>query len=1209
MAKPEDFPVFLKGIHIQGFKSFADRVKLELGHGLSVIVGPNGSGKSNVADAVRWVLGEQSAKSLRGVKMEDVIFAGSTQRRPVGMAEVSLIFDNTTGIFPLDFREITITRRVYRDGDGQYLINNASCRLKDIQELFMDTGAGKEGFSIIGQGRVEEILNLKSEERRSLIEEAAGITKFRYRKREALKRLDATILNLQRLDDIVREIEGQLSPLAAQAQVAEQSLSLSTEQRRLEIQLTVLDISEGKQKLSIASKDSEILQVSLVEAQVILGVQESKNLKDKVFLKEIEEDLQRLQGESFQAEQASDALKHELSIRAERFKYLEEQITRLIDEIQVDEEKIQQLRERINALKAKQALLKVSVEESQRKVSDQEHKLDVVRDSHLAEDIDRIKADLFQALSEKAKASNELTGAQHTFTSLEQQVLQLTQEQAVKAKERQSLGDTLQDQEKELAQVEQQALLRDREMLTLRTERDQLKGRRQEQYGELQKHKALTDQSRARRNALRTLEESLEGYQRGVREVMLAKKKGIKDCLGLCGTVADLMTVQEKYELALETALGAGLQNVVAEHEKAAKIAIAYLKAHQFGRVTFLPLDIIQGHRMSVNQAVEQDPGYIGIAVDLVTYDRLYKPALEFLLGRIVVVTDMNAATRIAKASGYRLRIVTLEGDQVHPGGSLSGGSVQRRGGNLLARSREIEALSVALVQLEKELAEEEREYSKLDFRLREIQESMENLSLKQREEKEHQVMNRAVHENVLSQVGRLDSDLLGLGHRNQGHMAQKNELCLRIVSLTERTNIAEQLSVDLRQAFNQREQAAKVAMGEIEAHGEQLTQEKIRLAKWEQELNQGTEQLGHEQTIYRENDSNLQLKMRNQVGIQHNCQVVETEQGALNQQLKSHSLAQEAQQYALMQRRQEREGLSANSLALEQEIHNKRQLEHALEQRLHANELRVVRFETECQAGETRLVEEFSLSWEEAIPYQTEEERAVLWPRVKALKHQIDALGPINQGAIEEYPKMLSRKVFMLAQQDDLVEANQILRQVISELDKTMSERFIQSFHAVNKAFQEVFKELFVGGNAELQLVDPDNLLETGVEIIAQPPGKKAQLLSLLSGGERALTAIAILFALLRVKPSPFCILDEIEASLDDSNVQRFAQYIHRLSDSTQFVVISHRKGTMESADVLYGITMEECGVSKLLSVKLGALRDTALSAYDSEQTSRVSS
>lgn len=1188
MAKPENFPIFLKGIHIQGFKSFADRVKLEIGRGLSVIVGPNGSGKSNVADAVRWVLGEQSAKSLRGVKMEDVIFAGSTQRRSVGMAEVSLIFDNSTGIFPLDFREITITRRVYRDGDGQYLINNTSCRLKDIQELFMDTGAGKEGFSIIGQGRVEEILNLKSEERRSLIEEAAGITKFRFRKREALKRLDATILNLQRLDDILREIEGQLTPLAAQAQVAEQSLALSAEQRRLEIQLTVLDISEGKQKLSLAIKDSETLQASLVEAQAILGLKESENSEDKVLLKGIEDDLQRMQGERFQAEQTSDSLKHELSIRSERCKYYEEQIARLTDEINVDEEKLKHLNQRISTLAARQAVLKNTVKESQGKVTDQEQNLNVVRENNQAEEIDRIKADLFQALSEQANCANELTGAQHNLASLEQQVLQVVQEQGIKEKERQALAETCEAQDKELVQIEGQDLVREREMLRLRTEWDQLKGHRQEKNIALQKRRTLAEQARARMHALQSLEDSLEGYQRGVREVMQARKKGIKDCLGLCGTVADLITVKEKHELALETALGVGLQNVVAENEKAAKVAIAYLKAHQFGRVTFLPLDIIQGNRMSVNRAVESDPGYIGLAVDLVTYDLIFKPALEFLLGRILVVTDLNAATRIAKASGYRLRIVTLEGDQVHPGGSLSGGSVQRKGGNLLARSREIDSLRVELVRLEKALLEEEQEYLESDLGLRKIQENIEEISLRQRKDKERQVMLRAVHENVLSQLGRLESDLLGLGLRNQGNIAQKNEFSLRLKSLTDRLEMAEKKSVDLREAFNQREQEAKAVTSEIETHGEQLTQEKIRLAKWEQELNQCTEQLGHERRIYSDNKSNLQIKKQNRVGFQENCQVVESEQGALNRQLEEHSLGQDEKQHVLMLRRQEREGLSARIIGLEQEINAKRQSEHTLEQRLHANELRVVRFETECQAGETRLVEEFSLTWEEAIPFQTEEDRAFLWRKVQALKQQIDDLGPINQAAIEEYPKMSARKVFMLAQRDDLVEANQTLRQVISELDKTMSERFIESFHAVNRAFQEVFKELFRGGNAELHLVDPEHLLDTGVEIIAQPPGKKPQLLSLLSGGERALTAIAILFALLRVKPSPFCILDEIEASLDDSNVQRFAQYIHRLSDSTQFVVISHRKGTMESADVLYGISMEECGVSKLLSVQL---------------------
>jgi chromosome segregation protein len=1186
---PENFPVFLKEIQIQGFKSFADRVRLELGHGLSVIVGPNGSGKSNVADAVRWVLGEQSAKSLRGSKMEDVIFGGSTQRKSVGMAEVSLIFDNETGIFPLDFREVTITRRVYRDGEGQYLINKASCRLKDIQELFMDTGAGKEGFSIIGQGRVEEILNLKSEERRSLIEETAGITKFRYRKREALKRLDATIMNLQRLEDIIQEIEGQLIPLAAQAQVAEQSLALMAEQKSLEIQTLVLDVSDAKQKLSTAKQDSETMQRDLIETQTLLSQIESQDQKQKVDLQTLDEEIQSKQSEAFKAEQACNAVKHEQSLRLERAKNFNEQIQRLTQEIDHGEEKLSSLDQRLKTLTAKQAILTLTVQESRQKVNEQELKFADVRDNKLTEDIDRLKADLFEAMTIQANCSNELTGMRHSLSSLEQQLLQIQREEEKKEIERQNLKAVNENQEQELALSQDQFKGFQQESIRFDTEWNKIKGLQQLKVTELQKVKTKTDQTRARLHALQTLEDSLEGYQRGVREVMLAKKKGIREGLGLHGTVADLITVRENHETAIETALGVGLQNVVTENEEAAKTAIGYLKAHQFGRVTFLPLDVIQGNRMSLSKAVENDPGFVGLAVDLVEYDNKYKSAIEFLLGRIVVVTDMNAATRIARTSGYRLRIVTLEGDQVHPGGSLSGGSIQRKGGNLLGRSREIEALRSELARLETDFKEIEQESLKLGRKERELQEVLDKLKDQQREQKERQVVLKAGYDNTLGQIQRLENDMRGLDQRKKGTMAEIDEITLSLKNSTEQFEKAERNSRRLREEFNQREQDVKTAAEELEQLREKLTQEKVSLAKWEQELTQCVEQIEQEKEVYRESEGNLKQKKLGKVSFQNNLQVVDAEQVELSQDLENHAKEQELLQFSLMQRRQEREGLLAKSQALGQEINTQGQKAHTLEQRLHANDLRIVRWETESQTGLTRLEEEFSLQWEDALTYLTQEERNVIGKRVQDLKRQIEEFGPINQAAIEEYPKLRERQEFMLDQQKDLVEADQTLRQLISELDETMSERFLESFNAVNAAFQEVFKELFNGGNAELLLVEPDQLLETGVEIVAQPPGKKPQLLSLLSGGERALTAIALLFALLRVKPSPFCILDEIEASLDDANVQRFAQYLHRLSDSTQFVVISHRKGTMESADILYGITMEESGVSKLLSVRLG--------------------
>ena len=1188
MAKPENFPVFLKGIHIQGFKSFADRVRLELRHGLSVIVGPNGSGKSNVADAVRWVLGEQSVKSLRGVKMEDVIFAGSNHRRPVGMAEVSLVFDNTTGIFPLEFQEVTITRRVYRDGEGQYLINNTTCRLKDIQELFMDTGAGKEGFSIIGQGRVEEILNLKSEERRSLIEEASGISKYRFRKREALKRLDATEMNLQRIEDILREIEGQLTPLAAQAQVAEKSLALAAEQKSLEIQWVVLDIAEVKQKLTAARQESEDLQASLVEVQALLGHKETQELVDKLKLKKSDEIIQEMQGEVFRAEQSLNALKHDRSLRTERFGYFNEQITRMTKEIVEDEQKIINLQERLKTLTAKKAVLKQTVKESLSRAAGQEQKLSELKANNPAKETDQIKANLFEALAEQANCSNELTGASQMLASLEQQIQQAELKQREKQQERQSLNETLLSQEEELVQAAEKIQTAHQEQVRLKSESDIMLRQRQEQNRELQKLRNQIDQSGARLNALQSLEDSLEGYQRGVREVMLAKKKGKVDCQGLCGTAADLISVQEEYELALETALGGGVQDVVAIDEQSAKKAIAYLKTHQFGRVTFLPLDVIQGNRITVSKAVEGDSGYIGLAVDLIRYDELYRPAMEFLLGRILVVKDMDAATSIAKASGYRQRIVTLEGDQVHPGGSLSGGSVPRRGGNLLGRSREIETLRAALLKLEGQSAEKDQEVHRIDTRQLELQERINYLERQRREDNERQVELRAVQENLHNQLRRLDEDLVVLNLRSEENISQKDELNLQLTSITERLAKAEETSRMLREQFNRQEEQAKSLAGEIEGRSEELTQEKIRLAKWEQELAQCVEQIGQEQAIILENETNLGQKKQNLSSVQQTSQSVAEELRDLAQKLEEHSLSQEKRQYDLMQCRQDRESLSKGVAELEQEVLAKRQEAHGLEERFHANEMSAVRWETEWQAGLNRLTEEFSLTWEGAQSYQTKEEKVVLRRKIQSLKQQIQVLGPINQAAIEEYPRLLKRQEFMLAQQNDLIIADQTLHQLIAELDKTMSERFNEGFKAVNDAFQEVFKELFHGGNAELRLEDPEHLLETGVEIIAQPPGKKPQLLSLLSGGERALTAIALLFALLRVKPSPFCILDEIEASLDDANVQRFAQYIHRLAHSTQFVVISHRKGTMESADVLYGIAMEESGVSKLLSVQL---------------------
>lgn len=1195
MAKAGALPVFLKAISIQGFKSFADKVKLELGHGLSVVVGPNGSGKSNVADAVRWVLGEQSAKNLRGTKMEDIIFAGSTARRPVGMAEVSLIFDNSTGIFPLEYQEVIITRRVYRDGEGQFFINHAACRLKDIHELFMDTGAGKEGFSIIGQGRVEEILNLKSEERRVLIEEASGITKFRMRKREALKRLDETEHNLERLEDILSEIEGQLAPLEEQARIAEKSLALTKEQKTLELQIVVRDLQDVHEKLMVSGKEAEGLRMALATVISDLGQFESSTLQDKVGLNQLEERIQAQQEKLYQLDQSLNQLTQELRIRQERQGYIAEQITRAEKDVEASEEKKLQLTEGISALEVRKSVLQKTVEEAQRSLIADEERFAKAKTRSGIEEIEQLKNGLQQILAEQTGLSAEANSIEHSLFTMEQRIDHLLREKKDKESAIRSLQERAEQQKLQLEageSREHEAIHKiEQTQLEFKALLQQTKGR-QTQLTELNRE---LERVKAKYHALKNLEDSLEGYQRGVRELMQAKKKNVPACSGLCGTVADLIQVEEQYEVAIETALGGGLQNLIAETEKAAKAAVNYLKAHQLGRATFLPLDVIHGGRANVTKEAAADPGFVGIAVDLIHFEAKYRPALESQLGRILVVTNMEAATRVARASGYRARIVTLDGDQVHPGGSLTGGSLQRKGGNLLGRSRELQELKDELGARSVSLRELQEEVQVDSERKLKFEQNLKDLATDTQEIREELAVLRVHFKNTQEQITRISAELTDLKTQEHALQQEKASYDNRKENLENRQRELKERVEEVKRALALKEQTAREAGKEAEELQERLTLTKVQSAKWEQELKQAQERLEQETTVLNELLSTLGQKRLDLSRLEEGKLHLQREQEELEKSRLERAELQTQAQEALLTLRKEREDLSIKVTEQEGHALQKRKEEQSLEQKLHALELRVARWDAEWDTGYNRLQEEFEMTWEEAQGFQTDQERPKLWTRVQEIKRLVEELGPINQAAIEEYPKMRERFEFLTTQKQDLVEANNSLRELISELDKTMSERFAEGFKAVNEAFQIVFKELFNGGYAELRLDDPNNLLETGVEIIAQPPGKKPQLLSLLSGGERALTAIGLLFALLRVKPSPFCILDEIEASLDDANVSRFAQYIHKLSDSTQFLVISHRKGTMEAADVLYGISMQESGVSKLLSVQLaGQDKDT---------------
>lgn len=1188
MTARKNAQVFLKAIQIQGFKSFADRIRLDLQPGLSVIVGPNGSGKSNVADAVRWVLGEQSAKSLRGSKMEDVIFAGSTARRPVGMAEVSLVFDNSTGLFPLDYEEVVITRRVYRDGEGQYFINRSPCRLKDIQELFLDTGSGKEGFSIIGQGRVEEILNLKAEERRLLIEEVAGISKFRLRKKEALKKLEETEQNVSRLSDIISEVEARIEPLAKQAEVAKVSKELNTELESSEIKLIVNELSETNNKLRKSQNSSEELNMELTVLSTAIAEEENVSIRGKYELNQLEQRVQNLQGEVYTLENQVKEAVHELSLMSERQGYAQEQLSRLEREIRDAEDKLTESRDKLTKLAEKETTLEDTLQKESDRLKEREAHLAELRNLSGGERLEDLKTEIFEELAQKSKLTNQLAEIEHQKITFLRQEEQLVQEIAVKEEERNLLLKDIAKQDEEKLTFENKET-----ELSKRLDRtkDEQAHKKEEQFSLEEKASALTrkiDQAGARLNALQTLEENLEGYQKGVREIIFAYRKGEIHSGPIYGTVAENVEVEAKYELAAETSLGGALQNIIVKTTEDGKKCIAHLKKTNNGRATFLPLDAIKGGRYSLDNKTLQHQGFQGLAVDLVKYDKRFNEVMESLLGRILVADNMDSAIEIARINNYRVRVVTLQGDQVNPGGSLTGGSTRSQNSGLLSRAREIEELSASIGKLNTELGAKKREVMLKKKELEELLRAKEDIETELKGLSEAKGIMAVDRKHKEERKGRLEESLRMTAYELTNVRTQFKELSKGKLEIDKLMELSGQRIDELQTEQTNLEKLLKETNAEIQKLAEQITSGKVESARWEQELNQ-TRQLIREEKERVQSSYNLigekKTELSSVVQVQEELSKGQSE---AEESIRVTTQQLNDQKFRLVELRKEREIRSAETIQQEEEVQMKRRQAKDMEQQLHQNELRITRWQTEWETGCVRLQEEYNLSWEEALIYQTEEKKEPLLERILSLKQQIEELGPVNYTALDEYPEALKRFDFLTTQKNDLVDAGDSLLGLIGELDRSMIERFEEGFRAVNEAFKEVFQQLFNGGYAELQMDDPENLLETGVKIIAQPPGKKAQLLSLLSGGERSFTAIALLFAFLKVKPSPFCLLDEIEAALDEANVKRFVQYLHTLSEHTQFIVISHRRGTMESADRLYGITMEESGVSKLLTVEL---------------------
>ncbi|MEH7435941.1 chromosome segregation protein SMC [Neobacillus drentensis] len=1179
--------MFLKRLDIIGFKSFADRIGVDFVPGVTAVVGPNGSGKSNITDAIRWVLGEQSAKSLRGTKMEDIIFAGSDTRKALNFAEVSLTLDNQDQGIGLDYNEVSVTRRVSRSGESEFSINKQPCRLKDIIDLFMDSGLGREAFSIISQGKVEEILNSKAEDRRTIFEEAAGVLKYKNRKKKAEVKLFETQDNLNRVNDILHELESQVEPLKIQASMAKDFLEKKEELEKIEVALTVIEIEDLHQKWENFSKQLEEHQQEELKLSSDLQVKEAKIVETRDRIAALDESITDLQNVLLHASEELEKLEGRKEVLKERKKNAAQNKEQLKTNITELTEKIGQLQKNRDMQAESVNELGEQVQSLQAKLKEKQEKLQLFTEN-IEEKIDSLKSEYIELLNQQAGAKNELKYIDQQLEQQERKSSRLDSENTKYIQERQIAQSKMEQIQSLLADFQKQ--LAD-QVVAFRDQQRKLetvKNNYEKQEKMLYQAYQLLQQAKSRKEMLEEMEEDYSGFFQGVKEVLKARDHKLK---GIEGAVAELVTVPKEYETALETAFGGALQHIVVDTEQNARTAIQYLKQHSFGRATFLPLSVIKGRPLSAAQlsSIQNHPSLIGTAVSLVKFESRYAEVMNNLLGNVVITKDLKGANELAKILQYRCRLVTLEGDIVNPGGSMTGGAVKQKTSSLLTRKGELEDLKAKLVIMEEKTASLEKTVKALkeevqltDQQLDEIRKNGEELRLNEQAVKGELREAELGVKNINERLAIYDLEKGQFSDEKNGLLKRKEELFNALetyqVNVTELdtqiVKLTEQKTSDLtsKETLTNEINDLKV---EFASKNEQFTNIKERFTLTTEDLEESEKKLA----LYTEDLSLLSSEMTNSSSGEEQLEAA----AKLKQQDK------EATLQLITTRRQERLSLVDVLEDMELEAKELKRLHKGMIVVLKDEEVKINRLDVDLENRLTHLREEYLLSFEGAkeqypLTIPVEEARK----KVKLIKLAIEELGSVNLGAIEEYERVSERYEFLNEQKSDLQEAKDTLYQVIEEMDIEMKKRFEQTFNGIREHFEPTFRALFGGGRADLVLTVPEDLLNTGVEIVAQPPGKKLQNLGLLSGGERALTAIALLFSILKVRPVPFCILDEVEAALDEANVYRFSQYLKQYSKETQFIVITHRKGTMEEADVLYGVTMQESGVSKLVSVRL---------------------
>lgn len=1182
--------MYLKRLEMTGFKSFANRTELEFVPGITAVVGPNGSGKSNVTDGIRWVLGEQSAKSLRGARMEDVIFAGSDSRKPVGYCEVSMTFDNTERRLPVDYTEVTVTRRVYRSGESEYFLNKQACRLKDIHELFMDTGIGKDAYSMIGQGKIDEILSSKSEDRRAIFEEAAGIVKYKSRKKEAEKKLDGTEQNLSRIHDLIHELDTQVQPLAEQADKAKRYKELKAELQKIEVGLYVHKIEKLHDDWQQATQEVK----KLTEEQVSLSAEVSKKeavLEQLKFqLGEYEQNWEKIQTELLTVSEELEKAEGQREVRLERIRNRHATQTQLVERIQLLEEECTRLQEEEQRLAERLTAKQKELEEAELQLHLVQQQMTLNGEDEaeqlaaLTEQVQEQGNQLVALRSEKQYVSEQLKQLGERLQVLSQQESQLLEQKESHAHHAAEIASQLSAVESQLKEAAEQ--VRTLAQLRQEIEREERALSQQNRQAEQQLHRL-----RSQYELIKEMEADHQGFFQGVKEILKARDRGVPSLQGIHGAVAQLIHVPEEYEAAIETALGGALQHLVVEDEPTGRQGIAYLKEKHLGRATFLPLDVLQARSLSVSDysRLQNSSGFVGMAAELVQTEERYRTLIQHLLGIVVVAETLEQANQIARQLQYRYRVVTLEGDVVNPGGSMSGGSRQKSKTNLLGRSRQLEELEQQIASAKEDWETIGGQLAQLEERKQRLAHDWEAVRLRGEERRLKEQELRGLEREIMVEQRTVAQKLEQITAEHQQVVAKQQAILTHLTELDQQVNQLEQSKQQLDLLIRQSQARVRQQALTKEEGNQQMTEWKVTVARLKQEasnLEENLERTGQELARVAAQKTSA---IHEQQSLQSQLELSQQEMEELEEQIQLYRQKKEEIQSQLTQVRSTRERMVRERDAREQDVRLNQQALRKQESQLREQEVRVNRLDVELNHLLQKLAEEYETSFERAKQtYEQPEEPAQAERLVRSLKSQIAALGEVNLGAIEEHQRLTERLHFLQTQEADLLEAKQSLYDIIDQMESEMGKRFAESFELIRAEFQHVFVQMFGGGRADLHLTDPNNLLETGIEIVAQPPGKKLQNLTLLSGGERALAAIALLFAVLRIKPVPFCVLDEVDAALDEANLTRFTRYMREFASKTQFIIITHRKHTMEGADVLYGITMQESGVSKLVSVKL---------------------